>query len=166
MKVLISEGTRVFTVDHSKPFFRDEGSIFHQILEEKQIGRVTGASILQLCKNLKMLPLATSLLTTTGNLGETDLLHMIKLLYFMLQFTWKTLVNIEKALDLFLKSFERGSTMATVDAWLVYWEIRKKEEGVRMEADMFFGCRLRICSLLLMGFYEVQLVRKYHCIVP
>nr|GFA73515.1 F-box protein At1g70590 [Tanacetum cinerariifolium] len=50
----------------------------------------------------------------------------------------KTLVNIEKALDLFLKGSQRGSTMAIVDAWLVYWEIRKKEEGVRMETDMFF----------------------------
>ncbi|GKC81803.1 hypothetical protein Tco_1137520 [Tanacetum coccineum] len=43
-----------------------------------------------------------------------------------------------KALDLLLKGSERGSMMAMMDAWLVYWDIRKKEEGVRMEAGMFF----------------------------
>ncbi|GJZ45370.1 hypothetical protein Tco_0592966 [Tanacetum coccineum] len=47
-------------------------------------------------------------------------------------------VNIEKALDSLLKGSERGSMMAMMDAWLVYWDIRKKEEGVRMEACMFF----------------------------
>ncbi|PWA88347.1 F-box family protein [Artemisia annua] len=46
-------------------------------------------------------------------------------------------VNVEKALDLFLKGAERGSMLAMVDAGLVYWEIRKKEGGVTMEADTF-----------------------------
>ncbi|GJU07317.1 hypothetical protein Tco_1123747 [Tanacetum coccineum] len=49
-----------------------------------------------------------------------------------------TIMNIEKALDSLLKGSERGSMMAMMDAWLVYWDIRKKEEGVRMEAGMFF----------------------------
>ncbi|GKD13290.1 F-box protein [Tanacetum coccineum] len=41
-------------------------------------------------------------------------------------------VNVEKALDSFLKGAVRGSTLAMVDAGLVYWEIGKKDEGVRM----------------------------------
>nr|GEW58797.1 hypothetical protein [Tanacetum cinerariifolium] len=41
-------------------------------------------------------------------------------------------VNVEKALDSFLKGAARGSTLAMVDAGLVYWEIGKKDEGVRM----------------------------------
>ncbi|GKC47475.1 Toll/interleukin-1 receptor domain-containing protein, partial [Tanacetum coccineum] len=42
------------------------------------------------------------------------------------------MVNVEKALDWFLKGVARGSTLAMVDAGLVYWEIGKKDEGVRM----------------------------------
>lgn len=38
--------------------------------------------------------------------------------------------NMEKALDSFLKGVARGSTLAMVDAGLVYWEIGKKDEGV------------------------------------
>ncbi|GJZ26755.1 F-box protein [Tanacetum coccineum] len=41
-------------------------------------------------------------------------------------------VNVEKAMDSFLKGAARGSTLAMVDAGLVYWEIGKKDEGVRM----------------------------------
>ncbi|GKE53958.1 hypothetical protein Tco_1489114 [Tanacetum coccineum] len=41
-------------------------------------------------------------------------------------------VNVEKAMDSFLKGAVRGSTLVMVDVGLVYWEIRKKDEGVRM----------------------------------
>nr|GEU59752.1 hypothetical protein [Tanacetum cinerariifolium] len=41
-------------------------------------------------------------------------------------------VNVEKALNSFLKGTARGSTLAMVGAGLVYWEIGKKNEGVRM----------------------------------
>lgn len=41
-------------------------------------------------------------------------------------------VSVEKALDSFLKGAARGSTLAMVDAGLVYWEMGKKEEGVAM----------------------------------
>lgn len=41
-------------------------------------------------------------------------------------------VNVEKALDSFLKGAARGSTLAMVDAGLVYMEIGKKEEGVAL----------------------------------
>ncbi|GKA56174.1 F-box protein isoform X2 [Tanacetum coccineum] len=41
-------------------------------------------------------------------------------------------VNVEKALDSFLKGAACGSTLAMVDTGLVYWEIGKKDEGVRM----------------------------------
>ncbi|GKD43381.1 F-box protein, partial [Tanacetum coccineum] len=37
-----------------------------------------------------------------------------------------------KALDSFLKGAACGSTLAMVDTGLVYWEIGKKDEGVRM----------------------------------
>lgn len=40
--------------------------------------------------------------------------------------------NVEKALDSFLKGAARGSTLAMVDAGLVYWEMGKKEEGVAL----------------------------------
>ncbi|KAK6930970.1 F-box domain [Dillenia turbinata] len=40
--------------------------------------------------------------------------------------------NLEKALDSFLKGAARGSTLAMVDAGLVYWEIGKKEEGIEL----------------------------------
>ncbi|KAD2803972.1 hypothetical protein R6Q59_031816 [Mikania micrantha] len=40
--------------------------------------------------------------------------------------------NLEKALDSFLKGAARGSTLAMVDAGLVYWEMGKKEEGVAL----------------------------------
>ncbi|VVA94830.1 unnamed protein product [Arabis nemorensis] len=38
--------------------------------------------------------------------------------------------NIEKALDSFLKGAARGSTLAMVDAGLVYWETGEKEKAV------------------------------------
>ena len=40
--------------------------------------------------------------------------------------------NVEKALDSFLKGAARGSTLAMVDAGLIYWEMGKKEEGVAL----------------------------------
>ncbi|KAJ9554484.1 hypothetical protein OSB04_018529 [Centaurea solstitialis] len=40
--------------------------------------------------------------------------------------------SLEKALDSFLKGAARGSTLAMVDAGLVYWEMGRKEEGVAL----------------------------------
>lgn len=40
--------------------------------------------------------------------------------------------NLAKALDSFLKGAARGSTLAMVDAGLVYWEMGKKEEGIAL----------------------------------
>ncbi|GJW83041.1 F-box protein [Tanacetum coccineum] len=41
-------------------------------------------------------------------------------------------VNVKKEMDLFFKGAARGSTLAMVDVGLVYWQIGKKDEGVRM----------------------------------
>ncbi|KAI4314378.1 hypothetical protein L6164_027292 [Bauhinia variegata] len=38
--------------------------------------------------------------------------------------------NIEKALDSFLKGAARGSSLAMVDAGLIYWEMGKKEKAI------------------------------------
>ncbi|XP_031286164.1 F-box protein At1g70590-like [Pistacia vera] len=38
--------------------------------------------------------------------------------------------NLDKALDSFLKGAERGSTLAMVDAGLIYWELGKKETAI------------------------------------
>ncbi|XWS63712.1 hypothetical protein CRYUN_Cryun06bG0125200 [Craigia yunnanensis] len=38
--------------------------------------------------------------------------------------------NLEKALDSFLKGTTRGSTLAMVDAGLIYWERGQKEEAI------------------------------------
>lgn len=38
--------------------------------------------------------------------------------------------NSQKALDSFLKGAARGSTLAMVDAGLIYWEMGKKEESM------------------------------------
>ncbi|KAK9117259.1 hypothetical protein Sjap_016206 [Stephania japonica] len=40
--------------------------------------------------------------------------------------------NMDKALDSFLKGAARGSSLAMVDAGLLYWEAGKREEGVRL----------------------------------
>lgn len=40
--------------------------------------------------------------------------------------------NIQKALDSFLKGAARGSTLAMVDAGLIYWEMGKKEESIAL----------------------------------
>ncbi|GKF69052.1 F-box protein, partial [Tanacetum coccineum] len=62
-------------------------------------------------------------------------------------------VNVEKAMDSFLKGAARGSTLAMVDAGLVYWDIRKKDEGVRMYkraaalGDPAGQCNLKISYL-------------------
>ncbi|KAK3028192.1 hypothetical protein RJ639_039475 [Escallonia herrerae] len=40
--------------------------------------------------------------------------------------------NLNKALESFLKGAARGSTLAMVDAGLVYWEMGKKEEGIAL----------------------------------
>ncbi|KAF8408297.1 hypothetical protein HHK36_007445 [Tetracentron sinense] len=40
--------------------------------------------------------------------------------------------NLHKALDSFLKGAARGSTLAMVDAGLIYWEMGKKEEGISL----------------------------------
>ncbi|XP_009796602.1 F-box protein At1g70590-like [Nicotiana sylvestris] len=39
-------------------------------------------------------------------------------------------VNLNKALDSFLQGAARGSTLAMVDAGLLYWEMGRKEQGV------------------------------------
>lgn len=41
-------------------------------------------------------------------------------------------VNLEKALDSFLKGASRGSTLAMVDAGLLYWETGKKEKAMAL----------------------------------
>uniref|UniRef100_A0A7N0VEJ3 Uncharacterized protein n=1 Tax=Kalanchoe fedtschenkoi TaxID=63787 RepID=A0A7N0VEJ3_KALFE len=41
-------------------------------------------------------------------------------------------VNLEKALDSFLKGADRGSTLAMVDAGLIYWEMGKREERMAL----------------------------------
>lgn len=41
-------------------------------------------------------------------------------------------VNYEEALKNFLKGVARGSTLAMVDAGLLYWEMGKKEEGMNL----------------------------------
>ncbi|KAL0408573.1 UNVERIFIED_CONTAM: F-box protein [Sesamum radiatum] len=38
--------------------------------------------------------------------------------------------NLNKALDSFLKGAARGSTLAMVDAGLIYWEMGRKDEGI------------------------------------
>ncbi|XP_047322041.1 F-box protein At1g70590 [Impatiens glandulifera] len=40
--------------------------------------------------------------------------------------------NLQKALDSFLKGAIRGSTLAMVDAGLVYWEMGEKEQGISL----------------------------------
>nr|XP_004228556.1 F-box protein At1g70590-like [Solanum lycopersicum] len=40
--------------------------------------------------------------------------------------------NLSKALDSFLKGAARGSTLAMVDAGLLYWELGKREEGISL----------------------------------
>ncbi|KAL3501144.1 hypothetical protein ACH5RR_035593 [Cinchona calisaya] len=40
--------------------------------------------------------------------------------------------NLNKALDSFLKGAARGSTLAMVDAGLLYWEMGKKEKGIAL----------------------------------
>lgn len=40
--------------------------------------------------------------------------------------------NLEKALDSFLKGAARGSTLAMVDAGLVYWETGEKDKAVSL----------------------------------
>ncbi|PWA41357.1 F-box protein [Artemisia annua] len=64
-----------------------------------------------------------------------------------------SLVNVQKALDLFLKGAARGSTLTMVDTGLVCWEIGKKDEGVRMykraaeHGDSVGQCNLGISYL-------------------
>ncbi|KAG6405683.1 hypothetical protein SASPL_133275 [Salvia splendens] len=59
--------------------------------------------------------------------------------------------NSRKALDSFLKGAARGSTLAMVDAGLIYWEMGKKEEGIawyRLAAELgdpTGQCNLAIC---------------------
>lgn len=40
--------------------------------------------------------------------------------------------NLDKALDSFLKGADRGSTLAMVDAGLMYWEMGKRDEGMAL----------------------------------
>ncbi|XP_075504749.1 F-box protein At1g70590-like isoform X2 [Primulina tabacum] len=43
---------------------------------------------------------------------------------------WGMKANLSKALDSFLKGAARGSTLALVDAGLIYWELGRREEGI------------------------------------
>lgn len=40
--------------------------------------------------------------------------------------------NLEKALDSFLKGAARGSTLAMVDAGLLFWEMGRKEKAISL----------------------------------
>lgn len=61
--------------------------------------------------------------------------------------------NTEKALESFLKGAARGSTLAMVDAGLVYWEMGKKEDAIQLYrraaelADSAGQCNLGISYL-------------------
>lgn len=61
--------------------------------------------------------------------------------------------NSAKALDCFLKGAARGSTLAMVDAGLLYWEMGRKEEGIAWYSkaaqlgDPTGQCNLGICYL-------------------
>ncbi|CAL9240186.1 unnamed protein product [Arabidopsis halleri] len=61
--------------------------------------------------------------------------------------------NLDKALDSFLKGAARGSTLAMVDAGLVYWETGEKEKAVSLYrraaelGDAVGQCNLGICYL-------------------
>ncbi|XP_042006271.1 F-box protein At1g70590-like isoform X2 [Salvia splendens] len=61
--------------------------------------------------------------------------------------------NSRKALDSFLKGAARGSTLAMVDAGLIYWEMGKKEEGIawyRLAAEL--GDPTGQCNLAIFYF--------------
>ncbi|KAG7589666.1 F-box domain [Arabidopsis suecica] len=61
--------------------------------------------------------------------------------------------NLDKALDSFLKGAARGSTLAMVDAGLVYWETGEKEKAMSLYrraaelGDAVGQCNLGICYL-------------------
>nr|GMD98848.1 F-box protein At1g70590 [Ipomoea batatas] len=61
--------------------------------------------------------------------------------------------NSDKALDCFLKGAARGSTLAMVDAGLLYWEMGRKDEGISWYSkaaqlgDPTGQCNLGICYL-------------------
>ncbi|PHT34555.1 F-box protein [Capsicum baccatum] len=61
--------------------------------------------------------------------------------------------DINKALESFLEGAARGSTLAMVDAGLVYWEMGRKEEGIAFYrkaavlGDPAGQCNLGICLL-------------------
>lgn len=40
--------------------------------------------------------------------------------------------NLDKALDSFLKGADRGSTLAMVDAGLIYWEMGERDRGIEL----------------------------------
>ncbi|XAR48098.1 hypothetical protein NMG60_11030810 [Bertholletia excelsa] len=73
--------------------------------------------------------------------------------------------NLQKALDCFLQGASRGSTLAMVDAGLLYWEMGKKEEGIAlyrraaMLGDPAGQCNLGISYLKGM---EEPLLNKSH----
>ncbi|KAJ8548369.1 hypothetical protein K7X08_030838 [Anisodus acutangulus] len=62
-------------------------------------------------------------------------------------------VNLNKALESFLKGAARGSTLAMVDAGLLYWEMGRKEKGIAFYrkaavlGDPAGQCNLGICLL-------------------
>ncbi|KVH88957.1 F-box domain, cyclin-like protein, partial [Cynara cardunculus var. scolymus] len=71
--------------------------------------------------------------------------------------------DMEKALDSFLKGVARGSTLAMVDAGLIYWEMGKKEEGVnlyRRAAEL--GDPAGQCNLGISYLQGVGLLQSHH----
>lgn len=76
--------------------------------------------------------------------------------------------NFGKALDSFLKGADRGSTLAMVDAGLLYWELGKRQEGIswyRKAAelgDLVGQCNLGIS--LLQGIHIVPLSFFFFCL--
>lgn len=70
--------------------------------------------------------------------------------------------NLDKALESFLKGAARGSTLAMVDAGLVYWEMGRKEQGIAFYrkaaalGDPAGQCNLGIC--LLQGTFYLPII--------
>lgn len=68
--------------------------------------------------------------------------------------------NLNKALDSFLKAAARGSTLAMVDAGLIYCELGKKEEGIALYrraaelGDPTGQCNLAIAYLQGIAFFN------------
>ncbi|GJR00250.1 DUF1195 domain-containing protein [Tanacetum coccineum] len=60
------------------------------------------------------------------NLKSAKRYHILEMIIMMSD---ESEVNVEKALDSFLKGAARGPKLVMLDEGLVYWEIGKKDEG-------------------------------------